>query len=165
MLSLPLPIKHIPDSLCLSRNCYSKGFLPFRIQCSLFFNLQMACIFLTFDIAFTSLFRTAMSVVLLIGLLVSLLSLLCISFSEKLKIISAYNTVTTYRASTACFYKFIFMRGSRGGDRGSGPPLKNHKNIGFLSNTGPDPLKITKISSQHSMLGHGPSLAHQRNAI
>ena len=23
------------------------------------------------------------------------------------------------------------------GDRGSGPPLKNHKNIGFLSNTGP----------------------------
>ena len=28
------------------------------------------------------------------------------------------------------------------GDRGSGPPppLKNHKNIEFLSNTGPDPL-------------------------
>ena len=21
------------------------------------------------------------------------------------------------------------------------PPLKNHKNVGFLSNTGPDPLK------------------------
>ena len=33
-------------------------------------------------------------------------------------------------------------------------PLKNHKNIGFLSNTGPDPLKITKLPSQHSMLGH-----------
>ena len=33
-------------------------------------------------------------------------------------------------------------------------PLKNHKNIGFLSNTGPDPLKITKVPSQHSMLGH-----------
>ena len=48
------------------------------------------------------------------------------------------------------------MRGSRGGrgDRGSGPPLKNHKNKGFLSNTGPDPLKITKLPSQHSMLGH-----------
>ena len=31
------------------------------------------------------------------------------------------------------------MRGSRGGDRGSGPhPLENHKDIGFLSNTGPD---------------------------
>ena len=32
------------------------------------------------------------------------------------------------------------------GDRGSGPPLKNHRNIGFLSNTSPDPenLKATK---------------------
>ena len=40
------------------------------------------------------------------------------------------------------------------GDRGSGPPLKNHKNIGFLSNTGLDPLKITKLPCQHSMLGH-----------
>ena len=27
------------------------------------------------------------------------------------------------------------------GDRGSGPPLKNHRNIGFLRNTGPDPEK------------------------
>ena len=36
-----------------------------------------------------------------------------------------------------------------GGGRESGPHLKNHKNIGFLSNTGPDPLKITKIPSQN----------------
>ena len=36
------------------------------------------------------------------------------------------------------------------GDRGSGPPEK-HKNKGFLSNAGPDPLKSTK---QLSMLGH-----------
>ena len=34
------------------------------------------------------------------------------------------------------------------------PPPENHKNIGFLRNTGPDPLKITKLPSQHSMLGH-----------
>ena len=37
------------------------------------------------------------------------------------------------------------MCGSRGEDRGSGPPpppMKNHKHIGFSSNTGPDPLKI-----------------------
>ena len=34
------------------------------------------------------------------------------------------------------------------------PHLKNHKNKGFLSNTGLDPLKITKLQSQHSMLGH-----------
>ena len=27
------------------------------------------------------------------------------------------------------------------GDRGFGPPLKKHKHLGFLSNTGPDPLK------------------------
>ena len=41
--------------------------------------------------------------------------------------------------------------GERGPDL---PPLKNHKNIGFLSNTGPDPLKITKLQSQFSTLGH-----------
>ena len=41
------------------------------------------------------------------------------------------------------------------GDRGTGPPsLKNHKNIGFHSNTGLDSLKIAKLPSQHSMLGH-----------
>ena len=34
------------------------------------------------------------------------------------------------------------MRGSiQRGDLGSGPPLKNHKNKGFLCNNGPDPLK------------------------
>ena len=32
-----------------------------------------------------------------------------------------------------------------GGGRASGPPLKNHKNLGFLSNTCLDPLKITKL--------------------
>ena len=47
------------------------------------------------------------------------------------------------------------MCGSRrGGGRGSGPPLENHKNIGFFSNTGPDPLKIVKLPSQLSILGH-----------
>ena len=48
------------------------------------------------------------------------------------------------------------MRGSREGDRGSGPPPPpwKWKNIGFLSNTGPDLLKIEKLPSQHSMLGH-----------
>ena len=41
-----------------------------------------------------------------------------------------------------------------GGGRGSGPPLKNHKNIEFLSNTGPDPQEFSKLPSQHSTLGH-----------
>ena len=31
---------------------------------------------------------------------------------------------------------------------------KNHKNIEFLSNTGPDPLNFSKLPSQHSTLGH-----------
>ena len=53
-----------------------------------------------------------------------------------------------------CQTVWICMCGSRGGGRGSGPPLNNRKNIGFLSNTGLDPLKITKMPSQHSMLGH-----------
>ena len=48
-----------------------------------------------------------------------------------------------------------------GGGRGSGPPpLENYKNIGFLSNTGPDPFKITKLPIQHSMLGH-----HRLNGV
>ena len=50
-----------------------------------------------------------------------------------------------------------FVCGSRGGQGFLTPtpiPPENHKNIGFLSNTGPDPLKITKLPSQHSVLGH-----------
>ena len=35
----------------------------------------------------------------------------------------------------------LSMRGSRGGGQGVRTPLKNHKNIGFPSNTGQDPLK------------------------
>ena len=44
--------------------------------------------------------------------------------------------------------------GGGGGEQGVGTPLKNHKNIGFLSKTGLDPLEITKLPSWHSMLGH-----------
>ena len=39
----------------------------------------------------------------------------------------------------------------KGGGAGRPDSLKNHKFIGFPSNTDPDPLKITKIPSQHSM--------------
>ena len=55
------------------------------------------------------------------------------------------------------------MGGSRGGDRGYGPSLKNHKNIGFLSDTGPDPPKIYKATKP--AFNVEPSLARQRNAI
>ena len=40
------------------------------------------------------------------------------------------------------------------------PPPKNHKNIGFLSNTGPDPLKIHKAAKP--AFNAGTSLARQR---
>ena len=46
------------------------------------------------------------------------------------------------------------------GDRGSAP-LKNHKNIGFLSNTGPDPLKNHKATKP--AFNVGPSSARQRS--
>ena len=41
-----------------------------------------------------------------------------------------------------------------GGGAGVRTPLEYYQNIGFQSNTGPDPLKITKLTIQHSMLGH-----------
>ena len=43
------------------------------------------------------------------------------------------------------------MRGF--GDPDPPPPGKS-KDIEFPSDTGPDPLKITKLPSQHLMLGH-----------
>ena len=51
------------------------------------------------------------------------------------------------------------MGGSRGGTRG--PPMKNHKNIWFLSNTGPGPLKFTKLPKL--AFNFGPLLPHHRN--
>ena len=45
------------------------------------------------------------------------------------------------------------------GPGGPGPLLKNHNNIGSLSNSGPDPLNNHKASNV------GPSLASQRIAI
>ena len=43
-----------------------------------------------------------------------------------------------------------------GGTGGGGvrTPLKNHKKYRVSSNIDPDPLKITKLPSQHSMMGH-----------
>ena len=56
------------------------------------------------------------------------------------------------------------MRRSRGGGGGSGHLLKNHKAIGFRSNTGPDPLKNQKKNTKPAF-NVGPSSACQRNAI
>ena len=53
--------------------------------------------------------------------------------------------------------------GGGGGDRESGAPLENHQAIGFLNNTGPDPLKNHKATKPAFNIG--PSLAHKQNAI
>ena len=37
---------------------------------------------------------------------------------------------------------------------GGPDPLKNKQNIGFSSNSDPNSLKITRLASQHSMVGH-----------
>ena len=48
-----------------------------------------------------------------------------------------------------------FIGGSRGTGGPDPPPSKITKNIGFLSNTGPDPLKNHKaIRGYHSMFGN-----------
>ena len=44
-----------------------------------------------------------------------------------------------------------------------GPDLKNHKNIGFSSNTGPGPLKHRKATKP--AFNVGPSSARQRNVM
>ena len=49
------------------------------------------------------------------------------------------------------------------GGGGGGGGLKNHKNIGSLSNTGPDPLKDHKSTKPEFSVG--PSSARQRNSI
>ena len=51
----------------------------------------------------------------------------------------------------------------RGGNRGSRPPLINHKNIGFLSNSGPDRLR--NYEATETAFNVWPSLVRQRNAI
>ena len=53
------------------------------------------------------------------------------------------------------------MRGSRGG-WGSGHHLKNHKVVGLLNNTGPDPLKNHKKNKPAS---DGLSATRQRKDI
>ena len=67
-----------------------------------------------------------------------------------------------------CRTVYGHMRKSRGGGGGrrggpDSPFLKNHKTIGFLSNTGPDPLKNHKATKP--AFNAGPPSALQRNAI
>ena len=57
-----------------------------------------------------------------------------------------------------------FMCEFRVGEQGFNPPPENYKHfIGFLSNSGPDPLKNYKATEPASNVG--PPSARQRNAI
>ena len=59
--------------------------------------------------------------------------------------------------TSACAFKRSFSCADQEGGQGiRTPPLKDHKVIEFVSNTGLDPLKITKLLSQHSILGYHP---------
>ena len=63
-------------------------------------------------------------------------------------------------------HKTHFMQSHGRIQRGGGGvrnPLKNHKSIGFLNNTGLDPLKSYKATKP--AFNFGPFLARQRNAI
>ena len=56
------------------------------------------------------------------------------------------------------------MRGYSGGDMGAVPPIENHKNLGFLKTTCPDPLKNHKATEPafnvgQSLADDGPILA------
>ena len=60
--------------------------------------------------------------------------------------------------------QIMSMSGSRGGWQGVWTPrLKNHKHLGFLRNTGPDPVKNRKTTKP--AFNVGPLSACQRNAI
>ena len=60
----------------------------------------------------------------------------------------------TYLCSSVVLKHMCDPEGGGGGGAGVRTPWKIAKNIGFPSDTGTDPLKITKLPSRHSMLGH-----------
>ena len=64
---------------------------------------------------------------------------------------TVFNQIKCYQKLSA-----VTCADPEGGTGGLYPrPLKNHKNIGILSNTDPGPLKNHKAAiSQHSIMGH-----------
>ena len=73
-------------------------------------------------------------------------------------------TSAMFVSSKCIIYTKTGMCGSRGGGgRGSGPPSKNSKNIGFLSNSGPDPL--TNHEATKPVFNVGPLSARQQTMM
>ena len=78
--------------------------------------------------------------------------------------ISRFKTPISPHSLSICSGRKLHSRADPeggGGGRGSGPPLKNHKNIVNLSNTGPDSLKNNKATKPATAKRHlnGVSLA------
>ena len=70
------------------------------------------------------------------------------SLRDPAQVVSSISALTffvfSYDVEHACLDQEV-------GDRGSGPPPEKSQNIGFLSNTGLDPLKNHKASKPDSM--------------
>ena len=89
---------------------------------------------------------------------ISWFSMVCVKVIGNIAII--FTSKNKFQTYCIVFYN---MCGSRVGHRGSRPSLENHKNLGFVSNSGPDPLKNHKATEP--AFNVGPSTACQRNAI
>ena len=59
----------------------------------------------------------------------------------------------------------MYVRIQRGTGGPDPPPPRKSQNIGFFSNTVPDPLKIVKLPSQLSILGHNRHVAFRWRAL
>ena len=70
---------------------------------------------------------------------------------------------TMFKTTPPHSYLFHLQGRIQRGGRGSENPLKNHKNIGFHSNIGPDLLKNHKTTDK--AVNIRPPSARQRNAI
>ena len=91
-----------------------------------------------------------------------------ISCGSQLDMVNALKDQGSYKVILLGIYVdtklIIFMRGSREWMKvRTPPPPENQKNIGFFSNTGPDPLKNHKATKP--AFNVGPLSARQRNAI
>ena len=66
-----------------------------------------------------------------------------------------------------CLDSWADPEGGGGGEQGVQTPLKNHKNIGFLCNTGPNPLKNHKATKPAFNVGAiiGPPAKFHLNGI
>ena len=61
------------------------------------------------------------------------------------------------------YFKLLYTWADPEGGKGVWTPLKNHKNIGFLCNTGPDPLKNHKTTK--TAVNVWPLSVQQRIAV